>query len=180
MNSQNLYFIAIIPPPPLFNKIQFIKEYIAQKYECKQALKSPPHITLVPPFKYKEKKELLLVKAIEQFNQQQKNSPLNIKLDNFDVFLPKVIYINVIPSFELVMCHQNILKMTKVKLKIIKDKDPRPFHPHITIAFRDVKKNILSLIIEDLKEHFVIEDNFICTQISLLKHNGIKWEIFKS
>jgi 2'-5' RNA ligase len=51
MVEEKLYFIAIIPPQPYKEKIAGIKQSFAEIYHVSHALKSPPHITLIPPFK---------------------------------------------------------------------------------------------------------------------------------
>ncbi len=50
--SEKLFFIALLPPQPIQNQITDIKQYCAQTYNSCHALKSPPHITLQPPFKW--------------------------------------------------------------------------------------------------------------------------------
>ena len=48
------YFVALIPPSPVYEEAQALKEYFREKYNSKAALNSPPHITLHMPFFWKE------------------------------------------------------------------------------------------------------------------------------
>jgi 2'-5' RNA ligase len=51
-----------------------------------------------------------------------------------------------------------------------------PFHPHLTVAFRDLKKPNYQLAWEEFKsKNFQAE--FIADKITLLKHTGKVWEI---
>lgn len=52
--SDALYFIALVLPSPLYEEVTRLKEYFRDRYNSKAALRSPPHITLHMPFKWKE------------------------------------------------------------------------------------------------------------------------------
>ena len=54
--SESLYFIAVLPSEEIHEEITVLKHEIAEKYESKHALRSPPHITLHMPFKWKDKR----------------------------------------------------------------------------------------------------------------------------
>ena len=45
-----MYFNALVLPEQLDKKILTYKSWMADKYNCKVGLKSPAHITIVPPF----------------------------------------------------------------------------------------------------------------------------------
>ena len=61
------YFIAIIPPSPILEEVQEIKNYFKDKYESRAALNSPPHITLHMPFFWKIDEEDLLISLLTEF-----------------------------------------------------------------------------------------------------------------
>ena len=52
------------------------------------------------------------------------------------------------------------------------------FHPHITVAFRDLKKSQFVKAWEEF-EHKEFNDTLLTTSFSLLKHNGKIWEVYK-
>ncbi len=172
-----LYFVAIIPPIEIYENIQKIKLYVSKKYNCKHALNSPPHITIEPPFRFSGAKEHLLIRNIYHLNQQLQTFHTTIQLKDYDVFLSKVIFIKVLENAELIDIYNTTHQFIKTQLKITKDLPPRPFHPHITIAFRDVKKQFVTNILQDVRQHFPIEASFEFKWLSLLKHNGQNWEI---
>ena len=64
--DQKLYFIALVPPEPIFTEVEELKNYFSQHFESSAALKSPPHITLHMPFRLKDDKEILLVEHLEK------------------------------------------------------------------------------------------------------------------
>jgi len=47
-----LYFFAVVPPEEIQSSVTDIKQDFKERFNASHALKSPPHITLIPPFKY--------------------------------------------------------------------------------------------------------------------------------
>ena len=70
------YFIALVPPSPVFEQAQQWKEYFKVEFNSKAALNSPPHITLHMPFEWKTAKEELLMEKLATFAQSQKSFEL--------------------------------------------------------------------------------------------------------
>ena len=54
----------------------------------------------------------------------------------------------------------------------------RPFHPHLTLAFRDLRKSQYPLAWQEFsnKEY---KAEFMADKIALLKHNGKSWDVLK-
>ena len=48
--KKTLYFIAILPPDSIQKEVTDFKNHFLVKYGVRQALKSPPHITLLNPY----------------------------------------------------------------------------------------------------------------------------------
>jgi 2'-5' RNA ligase len=44
------WFIAVIPPEDIQEAVTALKREAAARFESRHALKSPPHVTLIPPF----------------------------------------------------------------------------------------------------------------------------------
>lgn len=132
------YFIAIVIPPPLFAEIENIKQELFAKHKLKGALRSPAHITLHRPFEWKEEKEKLLIEKLKSF-EFKKSFSLEIK--DFSFFEPRVIYVDVLPNETLNELHTQLTSFAKRELKLFNEaEDWRGFHPHVTVAFRDLKK----------------------------------------
>lgn len=175
--QSSLYFLALIPPKHISDKIHAIKLYVSEKYNCKHALKSPPHITLEPPFHYSLHKENFLLQKISELNKSLPDTDIPVELNGYDVFLPKVVFINIIQNSLLTNAYNHVHSFVKTELKVVKDLPPRPFHPHITIAFRDVKKHLVTQILEDLKQNFPIKETFCISNVSLLYFTNKHWEV---
>ena len=60
-----MYFIALVLPGELNEKVLHWKNFMHDRYDCKVGLKSPAHITLIPPFWMEESSETLLLADID-------------------------------------------------------------------------------------------------------------------
>lgn len=166
------YFIAIIPPEPVFSEIEKIKLDISQKYHNKSALRSPAHITLHMPFEIKESKEANLLQTISKFKF---SSAFKIELKNYSCFEPKVIFIDVVKNETLNALQKELVFHIKSNLNIFNQyDDKRAYHPHATIAFRDLKKTDFYLANEEYKAK-TFSAEFKVSSFFLLKHNGKVW-----
>jgi len=172
--KENLFFIAIVPEEPLYSMIMNIKESFAKDYDSKAALRSPPHITLHMPFKLSLEKagklKLRLVEVLLNF------SPFEVKLKNYGSFPHKVIFIQVMESESLTNLHSIIKRVMRTEFNFLnQDYKNQGFHPHITVAFRDMKKQEFNKAWEKFGvKNF--EDQFACNSVFLLKHTGKIWE----
>src|SRR6266498_5542258 len=99
----NMYFIALVAPGKINEEILKWKNYMKEQFGCLVALRSPAHITLVPPFWMEEAFEEKLKNALTSFSGQQ--NKFEITLKNFAAFKPKVIYAAVLPSQPLRLIH---------------------------------------------------------------------------
>lgn len=172
-----LYFIAVIPPAPVYDEALKLKHYFKENYQSKASLNSPPHITLHMPFEWKEEKEAELVKTFQQFAPGVR--PFTLKLHGFGAFPPRVLFIDVAKNDTLEELHQKLHQYCKRNLNVFNaNYKDRGFHPHLTLAFRDLKKPMFAKAWEEF-EHKGYSSEFKVENIALLKHNGKIWEVFQ-
>ncbi len=168
------YFIAIVPPEAIQQEIQNIKQFIFETHGTKGALRSPAHITLHMPFNWEEEKEDTLISTLKDFRQFPE---FEITLNNFNYFEPRVIFIVVEKNPILFQFQVQLTKYIKEQLHIFNQyEDKRGFHPHITIAFRDLKKPTFYKVWEEYKTQ-IFSKKFSFTGFSLLKFKGKIWEV---
>lgn len=174
---EGLYFIAVVPPVDIRDQVTEIKKEISEKYASKHALKSPPHITLHMPFKLKEKKLEFLQ---EELNDLSKSiDPFQLRLVDFDFFEPRVVFIYVEPSEELFQLQKNVKSRMRLKMNILNaDRKDQAFHPHMTVAFRDLKKPAFYEAKKEFEKR-KISFEFQVDSVFLLKHNGRTWDLFR-
>lgn len=173
-----MYFIAIIPPTPIFEEALELKHYFRDQYNSKASLNSPPHITLHMPFQWKLDKENLLTEGLGGFAKQQ--APFELSLLNFNAFPPRVIYIDVVKSEMLEVLQKELQRFCKRELNLFNaNYKEHPFHPHLTLAFRDLRKQQFVKAWEEFKARD-FKGQFIVREIALLKHVDGSWRGLKN
>ena len=133
----NMYFVALVLPEELNKKVLKYKQYMFEKYGSQVGLKSPAHITLVPPFWMEPGNEEQLLQDIDRFNHFH---PFTIKTDNFSAFKPRTIFIALSHNDMLDVLNRTVDDFFNSNDHYKIKTDDRPFHPHITIATRDLHK----------------------------------------
>lgn len=170
----NMYFIALVAPEEINSHALKWKRYLFEKYGCSVALRSPAHITLIPPFRMKGEVENKLINMISVFSETK--DPFVIQLENYSCFQPRVLFIDVIPNENLNKLAASIQTYIGSSELIPVKKDNRPFHPHITLATRDIYKKAFHEAWEQLSTKKYSAE-WIVNSISLLKHNGSTWDV---
>lgn len=170
------YFIAIVIPEPFQTEVMAFKNLIKEEYGSKAALRSPAHITLHMPFEWKEEKESVLINTLQQFCFQKE---LFIELKGFSCFEPRVIFIDVVKNELLVNLQNDLVTYVKRNLKLFNQADDmRGFHPHVTIAFRDLKKENFHKAFSYFRTQNY-EALFGINSFYLLKQTGKEWNAYK-
>ncbi len=166
------YFIAIVIPEPLMARVEGIKQQLYHSHGLKGALRSPAHITLHRPFEWKEEKETELIEKLKTCSFEKE---FIITLKNFDFFEPRVVYVDVVVHPVLIDLHQRLKDFARMELKMLNEvNDLRGFHPHVTIAFRDLKKRQFYELQEQFKNE-VFDGSFNYDGFSLMKLEQ-RWE----
>ena len=169
-----LYFIAIVAPDTINQQVLEWKNYMLQRFHCKVALRSPAHITLIPPFEMAESIQPEMKEQLQSFAASRHGFPVHLK--NFAAFKPRVIYVDVLPDARLTelktTLETTLLQSSHFPIK----KEDRPFHPHVTIANRDLKNEDFPLAWQYFQQ-ITYTVNFPADAITLLRNNSQIWEI---
>lgn len=170
------YFIALVIPEPFQSQVMAFKEYVREHFNSKGALRSPAHITLHMPFEWKEEKEEMLIETLQQFKFKP---AFQVELKNFACFEPRVVYVDVAKNETLNLLQRDLVKHVKTNLGLMNEaENMRGFHPHATIAFRDLNKAKFQLAWSHFKSQ-TYNGNFPADRFHLLKHVNEKWEVYK-
>jgi len=170
----NMYFIAIVAPEMINHQVLKWKTFFKEHYECTIALKSPAHITIIPPFWMNEKLENDVINSIREFSITK--TKFEIILKNFAAFPPKVIFVDVVKSEILNGLYQSFADFIISQNKFPIKKEDRPFHPHVTLATRDLYKKAFHEAWEIFSKK-KYEALWIVNGISLLRHNKKNWDV---
>jgi len=171
--SNALFFIAIIPNKSIAAEIYEFKNYASEEFMSKRALSSPAHITIYPPFRMGQQMKISIDSELNKLADKQDS--FYITLNSFSNFRKQVIYVDVEKSDTLNKLYYCIKeRMDEILLgKIEKEK---PFHPHMTIAFRDLTKEnfIPAWSYFEKQDYFRV---FESKSFYLLRHDGKKWNV---
>ena len=170
---EKLYFIAIIPAKPSAGIFAKIKNVFEENYNSKAAKRSPPHITIHMPFKFKESKEHLIVSCLKEAVHHIEK--FEVTCNGFGRFENKLIYVNIPTNSGLIDLHKKVSRNARRELNQIPRSDSRPFHPHITVAFRDLKKKEFTEAWQEFEDK-PLKLSFWVNSIWILKHDGKLWE----
>ncbi|MGV3528466.1 MAG: 2'-5' RNA ligase family protein [Flavisolibacter sp.] len=168
-----MYYIAVVLPGELNAVIIKHKELMLERFQAKVGLKSPAHITIIPPFWMEPAREPSLISDVNHVADEI--VPFEIQTKNFNCFKPRTIYVDVQhspPLKALKETAEEFFTAGEYKIK----REERPFRPHITIATRDLAKHHFAeawAIFENKK----FEKEFTADSLSLLRHNGKTWDV---
>lgn len=169
-----MYFTAVVLPPELNSDILKLKKWAQEGWGCKVGLKSPAHITLLPPFWMDEKWEPDFIKDLDLLCHPLSSFP--ISTNNFSAFKPRTIFIDVVVDEPLRRLKQQTDLYFKERPHYGAKIDTRSFHPHITIATRDLRKSAFAEAWPQVAQQ-VFKETFTATGTGLLRHNGRAWDV---
>lgn len=172
MKSMEKYFLALIPEEEILKKANDIKEALREKFGVKYALKSPPHITLKMPFSYNEAKEDQLVQRIGGFLKEQ--LPISVNVTGVGTFGNRVVFLDIEKSLSLDELQRGLKAFCKTELHLTDELSDRNFHPHLTVAFKDLKPAHFPAILQEVRSRS-FRGEFIASQLVLLKRLEGKW-----
>jgi 2'-5' RNA ligase len=112
--------------------------------------------------------------TISGFSKQQTGFEIDLK--DFSAFKPRVIYIDVLQNEFLQTLHSQLQEFLKNSDKYPIEIEERPFHPHVTVAARDLHKKDFYKASEIFKEK-KYEVSWKVNGISILKHDQKKWDV---
>ena len=179
LSTNSMYYVAIVCPPGINDKVLQFKNWMKEQFGCTVALKSPAHITLIPPFWMNEEREPELHQAVQSFKSDLDIQ--EIELDGFSHFSNRVLFIYVKDSYYLnELKNQTENHFARSFSDVIK-RDERAFHPHITIANRDMRPGDFEIA----WRHFSSKNftqSFPVRAISLLKLKSPepRWQVIQT
>ena len=138
--NRELKLIAIVLPEPLFSFVRSQQNLIASKWGSRHALRSPPHITIIPPILPDDEQLIQIQKIADRIASTL--PAFHLTVTGYGAFKPRVIFLKPEPSDTLQSLHEHWRTRLKEDIPGIIDKYPdREYHPHITLAHRDVDKD---------------------------------------
>lgn len=176
MDEKTQIGIAILPPEDYSLFVRKQEIYLAKKYDTIQGLLQPPHVTVKWPFS---------VDSIWQFDDYCKSlandiTPFEVRIEGYGFFEPKVIFLKVLPSDELVKLHLRILSDLRGKFGIEKNKfEGATQQFHTTLAYSDISEANFHKAKQELENVERPEWSFTFDSIGLFRFSGEEWLVHK-
>lgn len=167
-----LYFIALVVSGELAEQVREIQLHCSEEYKSKKALRSPPHVTLIPPFRQDVSIEIALDKKLKPFFN--KYAVFEIELNGFDKFDSRTIFIKPEENPYLVKMQEELRYFLNDDYAFIEREPSRKFNPHVTIASGDLRKQFFHPAWQEF-ENKKFHETWNVTSAHLLKHDGKKW-----
>ena len=168
-----LYFISILAEDEIASEAQAGKRFMEERFGCKVALRSPPHITLIPPMELTDQEAGQLIQLLDRFSPGI--APFNIEVEDYQHFNRTVIYLRVIPSDLLTVLHSKLHDWFQQEGFTIPQSN-LPFVPHITIATRDIPPGRFA----EAYNHFSsrhYKNSMIARRLTVLRKEPAQWEV---
>jgi 2'-5' RNA ligase len=175
MSETRLYFIAIVVPEPIATEIRAFQTYAREQFNSGRALHSPPHITLIAPFQLDRSR----ITAVEDVLKETAScmAAFSLALGGFGRFGNKVIFIEVGRSESLEVLPASLGEALHTAGLPMKQED-RPYHPHVTIAFKDLSREDFPAAWDDFRKK-AYRAAFKVEAITLLEHREGYWRVEK-
>jgi 2'-5' RNA ligase len=167
-----LYLVALLPPEPVFSQTWELKQEVHRLTGSRNAVRLPPHITLVPPMRQPDASEAVCMAALAAFAATQR--PFSVGLDGFAWFGDRTLFVRVSEAGALRQFHAALLDWCQVHLPAVKPEN-RPFTPHLTLATRDLPP----AQVPALRAQFAARSyagTFAAHTLTLFRHDGQNWQ----
>ncbi|WP_460575120.1 2'-5' RNA ligase family protein [Hymenobacter coalescens] len=168
-----LYLLATLPPEPVFSEIWALKQEVHRLTGSRNAVRLPPHITLIPPFR-------LVPAAFEPRAQRvlaafaAAQPPVEAGLQDFAWFGNRTLFVHVTPAEPLRQLHAALVARCRSELPEV-PRETRLFTPHMTLATRDLPPAQVPALRQDFAaRHY--RTTFAVTSLVLFRHNGRQWQ----
>lgn len=167
-----LYLVVLLPPEPVFSETWALKQEVHRLTGSRNAVRLPPHITLVPPLRQPDEFEGTCTAALAAFAATQQ--PFSVGLEGFAWFGNRTLFVRVSGAEPLRAFHAALMAWCKTHLPAVKPEN-RPFTPHLTLATRDLPP----ALVPALQAQFAARSyagTFAVHRLTLFRHDGQHWQ----
>lgn len=168
------HFVALVPPPDLGQRARALQREAVERYGSRAALRSPPHITLQPPFPWPRDRQAALDACLDRFAADRE--PFPVEIDGFGAFPPRVVFLQPRSSPALSALQRDLADRLAAELAIVDRHRGRPFRPHLTLAFRDLDRAGFARAWADWGDR-PFRAEFWAGALALLCHDGRVWQV---
>ncbi|GAB3825551.1 2'-5' RNA ligase family protein [Hymenobacter jeollabukensis] len=167
------YLLATLPPEPVFSEVWALKQEVHRLTGSRNAVRLPPHITLIPPFRLPPTEfEPRAQAVLADFAAAQPS--VAVSLQDFAWFANRTLFVRVVQAEALQRLHAALLARCRTDLPAV-PLETRPFTPHMTLATRDLPPaQVPALKVDFAARRYTA--TFQVTALTLFRHDGRQWQ----
>lgn len=169
---KTLYLLALLPPEPVFSETWALKQEMHQRTGSRNAVRLPPHITLIPPTRQDDAFETACTAVLTEFAATQ--AGFSVSLDGFAWFGDRTLYVHVSDAAALAQFHAALMAWCAAHLPAVRP-ETRPFTPHLTLATRDLPPAQVPALREQFAARAYAAE-FAVHRLTLFRHDGQHWQ----
>ncbi|RSK43983.1 2'-5' RNA ligase family protein [Hymenobacter rigui] len=167
-----LFLVVLLLPEPANQQVWALKQEVHKLTGSRNALRLPPHITLIPPFRQPAAVGQALELLLQDFAARQ--LCCTAVLQNFAWFESRTLYVPVIQAAGLHALHADLYAQCSRHLPEV-PAPTRPFVPHVTLATRDLPSDQVPA----LRAQFATRAyaaQVTLRELAMYRHNGQLWQ----
>ncbi len=169
---RTLYLVALLPPEPVFSHVWDLKQEVHRLTGSRNAVRLPPHITLLPPLSEADEFEGLCTAALADFAATE--ATFEVVVDGFAWFGSRTLFVHVQEAAALRAFHARLMAWCAAYLPQVQP-EGRPYTPHLTLATRDLPP----AQVPELRQLFAeraYAASFAVQSFTLFRHDGRQWQ----
>lgn len=152
-----------------------LRKEVFNKFKAKSS-KLPAHFTIKSPFEWEDIREL--EEVLENFSKNNKNTKARYKLNGYDHFDNRVIFMKVDMSKEGRILHDKLIEqLSKIDYINFTEKDGKNKIFHVTISSKKIQK--IYDILWDYVNQYPCNFNCYFDNISIYKWQDNTWKLHK-
>lgn len=172
--KQGLFYFSILLPGDLSTRVKAFQLDFARRFQSERALRQWPHITVIPPFKMALSRFQQLEDRVQEV--QVKSDKFTIDLKDFGAFPKRVIFIEPVFQPQLFVLNERLNE--KIEDIIDSQRDYREYHPHVTLAYRDLSEDHFEAAWKEYSR-MKFEASFSVSSVFLMKMEEGRWKVEK-
>ena len=169
-----LFFLALLPPQEIRDELREWQHWTAKNFQVRSPLLSPPHVTIYPPVRWPLAALAAWKNSLKDFASN--HAEFSVTVEGFNHFDKEVIFAHVEQSPPIMDFQKSFIRYWTESLGAKSPKHANSYHPHITLAFR----NLTPVSFTGIWEKFgslPYTRQFNAKEMVLLKHQTTGWEI---
>ena len=168
----SLYLVALLPPEPVFSQVWGLKEEVHRLTGSRNAVRLPPHITLLPPWRASADAETAYTAALAAFAATEEG--FLVALDGFAWFGDRTLFVHVSQAEALRALQARLVAWCEAHALAI-PAETRRYTPHLTLATRDLPLAQVP-VLRQLFAARAYTATFAAAQFTLFRHDGQLWQ----